>query len=118
MCLAELAGVTYGHVVGDVVLRDIGTIVLNNISKEALFGRWGGEEFVILLQAPLDEAVQLAEKIRYLIQKHQFHSVPSVSASFGIAQYMRNDTIETLTSRADMAMYGAKITGKNRIEVA
>lgn len=108
----------YGHIVGDAVLRDVGAIVVNNIGENDLFGRWGGEEFVIFSQTSSGQAYEMAEKLRNLFQRHPFQLAQRVTASFGITQYRSADNIETLVGRADMAMYSAKRAGKNCTEIA
>lgn len=108
----------YGHIIGDSVLRDVGAIVIDTIGAQDLFGRWGGEEFVILSKTSAAQAYNIAENLRNLFQYHSFKLVESVTASFGIAQYNGSDDIETFVTRADMAMYKAKKAGKNCIEMA
>ena len=79
-------------------------------------GRWGGEEFMILLTG-LDKAAAgaFAEKLRAEIERLRFPKCGSETASFGVAQVMPGESADHLTSRADAALYAAKNAGKNRV---
>jgi diguanylate cyclase (GGDEF)-like protein len=104
----------HGHPVGDDVLRRF-TSVLRAMSRETdLAGRWGGEEFLILLPgSDVDGGAQLAERMRRGLAGI---GSPAVTCSFGVAQYTRGQTPEALFLAADRALYGAKRLGKNRVE--
>ena len=79
----------------------------------------GGEEFVILTPGSDGEmAYQTAEKLRNAIEQIKFDEIGTVTCSFGVAQYMYGDTAESLISRADDALYRAKLNGRNRVELA
>lgn len=109
---------TFGHDVGDEVLKRITEIVKKNIRSTDIFARWGGEEFMILLpETPLEKAKLVAEKLRRAIEKGDFGKVGKVTASFGVTQLKDEDTPETFIKRVDQAMYLAKRKGKNRVEV-
>jgi len=111
---------TYGHLAGDFVLKEIAKIVKNLIRKSDICGRFGGEEFVILLpNTKLSGAMKLAERIRETIQNHTFDfngKKINVTVSIGITSVGVNDSYESLISRADEALYEAKEKGRNRIE--
>ena len=107
---------THGHQVGDRVLVGLCRIVAGRIRQTDVLARWGGEEFMIL--APNcggQQAFELAEKLRRLIEEFVFAEVGTVTCSFGVAQFQDSDTAETLTSRADAALYAAKRAGRNRV---
>ncbi len=107
---------TYGHNIGDKVLKNIAKIVSSTIRETDYFGRWGGEEFIILsLETSLDNALIIAEKIRTNIYSYEFEEVGSVSCSIGVAEYINGDTYHTIVNSADSAMYEAKDSGKNRV---
>lgn len=109
---------TFGHQRGDEVLRALAALVRNHLRSTDIFGRWGGEEF--LIAAPGVTGVQgrtLAEKVRRLIENHDFAPVRQVTASFGVAAPRPDDTVDELIHRADMALYGAKEAGRNRVEL-
>ncbi|RUM48188.1 MAG: GGDEF domain-containing protein [Hydrogenothermus sp.] len=110
---------TYGHKVGDEVLRELAKVIKSIIRKTDFVVRWGGEEFVILApETDLDGALKLAEKLRQTVEKHQFPTVKNVTISLGVAQYIDEETPEEFIIRADMALYKAKENGRNRVEVA
>jgi diguanylate cyclase (GGDEF)-like protein len=105
---------THGHQVGDRVLVGVSRITAGHIRQTDLLARWGGEEFMILAaNCGGQEADRLAEKLRRLINEAAFDEVGSVTCSFGVAQFQDGDTAETLTSRADEALYAAKRAGRN-----
>jgi diguanylate cyclase (GGDEF)-like protein len=107
---------THGHQVGDRVLVGVSRITAGHIRQTDLLARWGGEEFMILAaNCGGQEADRLAEKLRRLINEAAFDEVGSVTCSFGVTQFQDGDTAETLTSRADEALYAAKRAGRNRV---
>ncbi|HEX9019869.1 MAG TPA: diguanylate cyclase [Nitrospirota bacterium] len=107
-----------GHQGGDAVLRELVSLVKENIRASDIFGRWGGEEFMILLpHTPLDETKWISEKLRKMIEANEFSFGRTVTCSFGITQCVDGDTLDSFTNRADIAMYSAKDGGKNRVEV-
>jgi diguanylate cyclase (GGDEF)-like protein len=110
---------TYGHDVGDQVLIGISNLLSQNISIESSIGRWGGEEFMIVLnEATVESATNLAQKLCTYISKQSYPPVERVTASFGIALSQPSDTIKSLTKRSDVALYQAKNKGRNRVEFA
>ncbi len=109
---------SYGHLVGDQVLTEISSLVKSNLRKSEIFVRWGGEEFIVLLpDTTLYNAVMVAEKLKINIGQHRFKNVGRVTCSFGVAQLRREDTIESFIGRADKALYLAKQSGRDRVEV-
>lgn len=109
---------TYGHNVGDNVLIETAKILRSNIRKNDKFGRWGGEEFLIICpETNTDKALYVSEKLRKAIETHKFLFVSKQTSSFGVATYKNGDTIEGLINRADKGLYKAKENGRNRIEV-
>ncbi len=110
---------TYGHQAGDEVLIKISEIMMTNIRDADYFGRWGGEEFMIICpQIESAEASKMAEKLRRLLEAYSFSGVGKVTASFGVTSYSDGDTIDDLIKRSDTSLYKAKENGRNRIEVA
>ncbi|MBF0270679.1 MAG: diguanylate cyclase [Magnetococcales bacterium] len=108
----------FGHQVGDDVLRQVSSLMATNIRTEDILARWGGEEFMIVSpQNDLENMRQLAEKLRALIETTPFPTVQNITCSFGVAQRQDDDTIRTLTERADKALYAAKSAGRNRVEI-
>ena len=109
---------TYGHNVGDSVLKEVSELIRANIRTNDILGRWGGEEFMLVLaETTMEEAALVAENLRALLDNHHFNSVGSVSASFGIASCDQQDNMEHLVNQADQALYTAKERGRNRVEV-
>lgn len=108
---------TYGHAAGDEVLQELTRIISGMIRHTDIFARFGGEEFIILVQNnDVKSARDMAEKMRSQLAHSNFPKVGTVTCSFGVAQYYPNDTVETLITRADDAMYAAKQGGRNRVE--
>lgn len=108
---------TYGHQVGDTLLQEIAHVLKINIRLEDALGRWGGEEFLILLPATTSEgATALAEKLREAIEAYSFSTVGQRTSSFGVASYTQGDDTKSIIGRADEALYRAKESGRNRVE--
>jgi len=107
---------TYGHLTGDHVLKELSDILRIHERKTDTLGRWGGEEFLIILpKTDLNGSRDRAERIRIMIESHVFPIVGHKTASFGIAQLQENDTMASLIERADKALYRAKLEGRNRV---
>lgn len=110
----------FGHQAGDEILRDFSKIVINNIDKTATFGRYGGEEFIIILPgADSKEALKIAELVRGKVHNGKLlgDRLP-VTVSCGIATYPLNGTTtKELIEKADQALYIAKENGRNRCEI-
>jgi len=110
---------SFGHDVGDKVLKAIAKVVSENIRNTDIFARYGGEEFVIIApETTKEDAKILAEKLRSLIRNLHFEEGINVTCSFGVASLEKPDTKETLLKRADDALYEAKKTDRNKVVVA
>jgi diguanylate cyclase (GGDEF)-like protein len=109
----------HGHGVGDKVLRRVTALAQNLLRVGDLFGRWGGEEFIVLMpETALVQAVEVAERVRTACATMQFEDGKvraSVTVSIGAAQFQLNETADTLVARADKALYAAKSAGRNRV---
>ena len=106
----------YGHSYGDLVLKDLCRLIRGLIRQGDMLIRWGGEEFIILLPATeIDEAAQLAERIRQDVETERFPEVGSITISLGVAQLRKGDNIDSLLKRVDNALYHAKQSGRNRV---
>ena len=114
---------TYGHLAGDQVLRQAGFLLKNSLREVDTVARFGGEEFVLLLpDTDKRGALAVAEKIRHLIQEHRFFGaekeVRPITVSVGVAGYPDDAReIEDLIDHADIVLYEAKDSGRNRVVV-
>lgn len=111
---------TYGHGKGDEVLAGVGAVLQATVRDTDVAGRWGGEEFMILLaDVDRDTARIAAEKIRAAVAKLKIVGVEqSVTASIGVAVLPDDGTdVATLIRNADRALYAAKAAGRNRVEL-
>jgi diguanylate cyclase (GGDEF)-like protein len=107
---------TYGHQAGDRALIDIARLLSEGSRETDVVGRWGGEEFMIVLpHTDLAGAGRLAEKMRTTIAAHEFSGIGQQTASFGVAAYRIDDQPNDLVARADAALYEAKHAGRNRV---
>ncbi len=107
---------TYGHQAGDDVLKELALILKENVRDSDIVGRWGGEEFIIIApNTNLQEAMELAEKLRNKIAKFDFSFVGHKTGSFGVSTYVAGDDEKSLIKRADDALYHAKESGRNRV---
>ena len=107
---------TLGHDSGDIVLKTTAIRVRELLRSSDCAARIGGEEFIILLsETRIDAAMAIAEAVRGKIANVPFEQVGSVSASFGVAEWDAQEDARALISRADLALYTAKQTGRNRV---
>jgi diguanylate cyclase (GGDEF)-like protein len=112
----------HGHAVGDDVLRTFADVLRSTVRDTDLAGRWGGEEFLLLLPgADAVGAAQLADRVREAFAERSSigrdGEIVTVTCSFGVAQYRPGDTQRELFGAADRALYQAKRAGKNRVEI-
>ncbi|RME09310.1 MAG: GGDEF domain-containing protein, partial [Aquificota bacterium] len=107
---------TYGHLVGDEVLKEATREVKKVLRKSDIFGRWGGEEFLILLPMT-SEPFAPAEKIRQTIEGCELCKGLKITLSLGATTYRDGDSMDSMLARADRALYKAKQQGKNRTVV-
>lgn len=106
---------TYGHSVGDQVLREVAERLAHHLRESDSLARWGGEEFLILApETDLHQAQLLAQRLLEAIREAPMSGVP-VTLSFGVACYRQDDSIAALLSRADEALYRAKASGRNQV---
>ncbi|NDY95863.1 diguanylate cyclase [Wenzhouxiangella limi] len=106
----------FGHDVGDQVLKSVTETVSARIRQTDIFGRWGGEEFLILLPCTRSsDAKRIAEALRAQVQKNPVPEGQPITASFGVAELKHGESDETLLKRADRALYAAKDSGRNRV---
>jgi len=111
---------SYGHITGDYVLKTFANIIKTNISHIDILGRWGGEEFLLLVPE-CDDIYTLklkAEKIRISVENYKFKEVKHITASFGCSIYHPNSNFSETLTQADEALYKAKDRGRNRVEIS
>jgi len=107
---------TYGHDAGDYVLQELSKIILKNIRETDSFGRWGGEEFMLLLPYASKEKIgEIAEKIRRKVQEYSFEYVGHITISIGATLYKKNEGLSNIIKRVDTALYKAKSGGRNQV---
>ncbi|MGF1704452.1 diguanylate cyclase [Enterovibrio baiacu] len=113
---------TYGHPVGDKVLIGVAEMFRNNLRRDDICARVGGEEFMLLLpNSQLEQAAAIAEDLRLRISELSFHSEQgdqfSVTASFGVHPVSAKQSLSELYSDVDKLLYRAKQHGRNRVEL-
>lgn len=110
---------TYGHPVGDLVLKEVANVLKNAVRSSDIVARYGGEEMIALLRgSSLKDALQVAEKLRRAIENAQVKDEKNtyqVTASLGVATYKITDNVETIVKRVDDGLYKAKESGRNRV---
>ncbi|SMF05979.1 sensor domain-containing diguanylate cyclase [Desulfovibrio gilichinskyi] len=117
---------TCGHNEGDRLLKEISKVINSSIRENDFCARWGGDEFIVLVSGDLAQATLIAERIRNSIERtivcedvaQAISFEMQVTVSCGITQYLTGDTLDSLTSRADKAMYESKELGKNKVVVS
>ena len=107
----------HGHELGDHVLQAVAAEAMTN---DAVVGRLGGEEFCLLARCSLAEAIDMADDLRHSIRSLRFgrDRQITVTSSFGVAEWEPGDTIDQVLRRADMALYEAKKSGRDRVVAA
>jgi len=114
---------TYGHLIGDEVLKHVANIITNSVRKIDIVTRYGGEEFVILSpNTTLESAVKIAERVRQHVEDHPYTAdfEINVTVSIGIAGYGDSENVSTfyeLLDKADQALYIAKESGRNQLRI-
>jgi diguanylate cyclase (GGDEF)-like protein len=113
---------TYGHLAGDLILTALADRLQELLADSETFGRFGGEEFVIVSrESSLFKARLLAERLRRGVEEHLFETgTPTslnITLSIGLTLCKTGETLETTLGRADSALYAAKKTGRNRVAV-
>lgn len=114
---------TFGHLAGDIVIKEISKIFKNNFRNSDIIGRYGGEEFLVLLsETDSDNSLKIAEKLRATIENTQIayeSTTIKVTISIGVSVYedFENIQLQELINNADKALYLAKNNGRNRVEL-
>lgn len=113
---------TFGHNLGDNVLRMIAQTLRANIRETDTMGRWGGEEFLIILQdIDAESLLMIGEKLLNLVRKSHLtlpdRHILSATVSIGGTLVRKNDTVDSVVDRADRLMYQSKVSGRDRITI-
>lgn len=110
----------WGNHVGDIILRSVSEILHQNLRRTDVIGRYGGEEFIILLPLiDLHRAIIAVEKLKKAVESTTIEIIEpkKIKLSFGLTQIVSNDSLEDFIDRAESALYKAKKLGKDRIEI-
>lgn len=109
---------TYGHTIGDEVLKELSELLKLSFTQHGHIGRWGGEEFIVILEnETLEQAVAVAEAFRHKTAETTFNEVGNLTVSIGVATVELNQTISELIHLADLGLYESKHAGRNRVTV-
>ncbi|GAB3037304.1 sensor domain-containing diguanylate cyclase [Bowmanella dokdonensis] len=109
----------FGHLKGDKVICKVAELLKQRTRQTDHVGRWGGEEFLLICPGiMLEKALQLAEKLRTTLEQQTYEEGLIVTASFGVAHFQAGDSVDTLVSRADKALYQSKQAGRNQVSLA
>ena len=109
---------TYGHHVGDEVLRMFSALMREKLSGRDFAARLGGEEFLmVLVKSDLEQGVKVADKVRSAVMALRFPSAPDlhITTSIGVAEFAPGESLDHLLARADDALYQAKESGRNKV---
>lgn len=116
---------TYGHQVGDQVLRLVAMTLVNEVKGQDMAARYGGEEFAIILPGTNSNAARaVGENLRKAVEKKEVinrssgQNLGQITVSLGVAQFYGNESVEDLIKRADVALYSSKNKGRNQVSVA
>ena len=112
---------TYGHLAGDEALKISGSIIASSFPVDCISGRYGGEEFLVLLKNKnLEESIHLANVFRTKLQNYQLNyagNLIPLTCSIGVSEFLNSDSkLEITIERADKALYLAKISGRNQVK--
>ncbi len=108
-----------GHLMGDQVLKAFAVLAVRTARTQDMVGRWGGEEFIILCtETNIEQAEILAERLCQVVREHRFESRRPHTVSAGVATLDADDTADSLTNRADQALYLAKQGGRDQVRVS
>ncbi|WP_320046507.1 diguanylate cyclase [uncultured Ilyobacter sp.] len=106
---------TFGHPVGDSVLKKVAEILRNNLRKTDFIGRWGGEEFIVVCAETDEKTVwKVAEKLRKSVESYDFKLDLPLTISLGTATLDNIESLDEILKRADINMYKAKEKGRNK----
>lgn len=107
---------TFGHNTGDDVLIEVCAAIQGTLRETDIFGRWGGEEFMIIApETSYPDTLNLAERVCRHVAESSWPNLPNVTVSIGVAHFEQDTVWDSIVDRADKAMYEAKQQGRNRV---
>ncbi|WP_324171575.1 diguanylate cyclase [Sulfurimonas sp.] len=113
----KLVNDEHGHQVGDKILFEFAKVLTDVFRETDIVGRWGGEEFLIIIEdADKEDIINLANKIKETIERHDFPVVKRKTVSVGVTIYHKNENKNELIQRVDKALYKAKNSGRNQVQ--
>lgn len=108
----------HGHAMGDKVLTEVSQVLSAQTRTIDVVGRWGGEEFLLLLPGlTLEESKEAVERLRQVVSAHRFSDIGTLTVSAGVAAYVPTLPLDDLLARADRALYRAKEAGRNQVVI-
>lgn len=109
---------TFGHLMGDKILKQLSALLVENTRDTDIVGRWGGEEFIIVLpHTNIEQALQITRKLHHTIENNVFEKNISLTASFGIGEAHHDLDLNNFLDRIDQALYHVKENGRNGIKI-
>jgi len=106
---------TYGHPVGDIVLKKLAALIVEKARSQDIVARYGGEEFAVILpDCGIEESLQIAERLNKAVEEAPWPETGGLTISLGVATYSEGDTIDSIVEEADQALYASKQNGRNR----
>jgi diguanylate cyclase (GGDEF)-like protein len=110
---------TYGHLVGDGVLQELGKLLMERVRRDDVVARYGGEEFVLLVpRSDAKTAYRIGEELRKRIAAHKVDKLPAITVSIGCTEHLSGEDAATFIDRADKALYAAKKSGRNAVHTS
>jgi len=104
----------HGHLIGDKLLIELSELILGKIRENDIFGRWGGEEFLLVCpNTSKNEAIKIAQRFQKIIDEYNFDNVNHLTCSFGVTEILTGENYCEVFKRADRGLYKAKKQGKN-----
>jgi diguanylate cyclase (GGDEF)-like protein len=108
-----------GHNSGDIVLKEMSALIKGLIRTGDVLCRWGGEEFAVIVSGMDNFSIRFfAERIRESVESYRFSAGRDITASLGVVEYIAGESAGDFVHRADIALYGAKNSGRNRVVFA
>lgn len=108
---------TYGHNIGDKYLQEMAKTLMIFFREGDIVGRWGGEEFLVLMpRCTIENAREIAIRLKNIIHETDYLKIGHRTASFGLSTLQKEDTLNSIVNRADEALFLAKQSGRNIVK--